>query len=127
MGVIMEMEEAKEKAKDVMDKVVVSSKDAFSKAGNAIQKFGDKSVLKIEIMQLKSKRKNAVSKLGVYAVVALLIFIPVVIAGGAWIDWLAAILAAIGMSEVFLMKKQILVSVDFVLAVSSPPFSLISA
>ena len=63
----MEMEEAKEKAKDVMDKVVVSSKDAFSKAGNAIQKFGDKSVLKIEIMQLKSKRKNAVSKLGVYA------------------------------------------------------------
>ena len=67
MGVIMEMEEAKEKAKDVMDKVVVSSKDAFSKAGNAIQKFSDKSVLKIEIMQLKSKRKNAVSKLGVYA------------------------------------------------------------
>ena len=62
MGVIMEMEEAKEKAKDVMDKVVVSSKDAFSKAGNAIQKFGDKSVLKIEIMQLKSKRKNAYSK-----------------------------------------------------------------
>ena len=66
MGVIMEMEEAKEKAKDVMDKVVVSSKDAFSKAGNAIQKFGDKSVLKIEIMQLKSKRKNPLLSLLFY-------------------------------------------------------------
>lgn len=50
------------------------------------------------------------------AIIALLIFIPVLLAGGMWIDWLAAILAAIGISEVFLMKKQILVSVDFTLA-----------
>lgn len=50
------------------------------------------------------------------AVVALLIFIPVLVAGGMWIDWLAAFLAAVGISEVFLMKKQILVSVDFTLA-----------
>ena len=50
------------------------------------------------------------------AVVALLIFIPVLVAGGMWIDWLAAFLAAVGISEVFLMKKQILVSVGFTLA-----------
>ncbi|MGN1407439.1 phosphatidate cytidylyltransferase [Lactobacillus sp.] len=50
------------------------------------------------------------------AIIALLIFIPILLAGGMWIDWLAAILAAIGISEVFLMKKQILVSVDFTLA-----------
>lgn len=50
------------------------------------------------------------------AVVALLIFIPVLVAGGMWIDWLAAFVAAVGISEVFLMKKQILVSVDFTLA-----------
>ena len=67
-------------------------------------------------MEQKKKRTSLQTRV-ITAVVALLIFIPVVIAGGAWIDWLAAILAAIGMSEVFLMKKQILVSVDFVLAV----------
>lgn len=50
------------------------------------------------------------------AIVALIIFIPVIIAGGLWIDWFAAFLAAVGISEVFLMKKQILVSVDFVLS-----------
>lgn len=50
------------------------------------------------------------------AVIALIFFIPIVIAGGLWMDWLTVLFAAVGISEVFLMKKQILVSVDFVLA-----------
>ncbi|EEU21514.1 phosphatidate cytidylyltransferase [Lactobacillus mulieris] len=50
------------------------------------------------------------------AVIALILFIPIVVAGGYWIDWLAAALAAVGISEIFLMKKQILLSIDFLLA-----------
>ncbi|MDO4912324.1 MAG: phosphatidate cytidylyltransferase [Lactobacillus sp.] len=50
------------------------------------------------------------------AVIACLIFIPVLFAGGLYIDWLAALLAAVGISEIFLMKKQIIVSVEFLIA-----------
>ena len=50
------------------------------------------------------------------AVVALILFIPIVILGGLWMDWLTVIFATVGISEIFLMKKQILVSIDFVLA-----------
>ncbi|MDF7668203.1 phosphatidate cytidylyltransferase [Lactobacillus sp. ESL0703] len=50
------------------------------------------------------------------AVIALILFIPIVIAGGLWMDWLTVAFAAVGISEVFLMKKQILVSVNFLLA-----------
>jgi phosphatidate cytidylyltransferase len=50
------------------------------------------------------------------AVIALILFIPIVVVGGLWIDWLVAAFAAIGIAEIFLMKKQILVSVDFLLA-----------
>lgn len=50
------------------------------------------------------------------AVIALILFIPIVIAGGLWIDWLVAAFAAVGIAEIFLMKKQILVSLDFLLA-----------
>lgn len=63
----MEIEEAKEKAKDAMEKGKDVFKDAFSKAGDKIQEWGDKSVQKIEIMQLKSKRKDLIEKLGSYA------------------------------------------------------------
>lgn len=63
----MEMNEAKEKAKDVVDKVVVTSKDALLKAGSTVQKWSDIGVVKLEIVQLKSKRKNLVSRLGQYA------------------------------------------------------------
>lgn len=49
------------------------------------------------------------------AVVALCLFIPIVWAGGLWIDWTVAAFATVGIAEIFLMKKQILVSVDFVL------------
>lgn len=50
------------------------------------------------------------------AVIALILFIPIVLAGGLWMDWLTVLFAVVGIGEVFLMKKQILVSVDFVLA-----------
>lgn len=50
------------------------------------------------------------------AVIALILFIPIVIAGGLWMDWLTVAFAAVGISEIFLMRKQILVSVNFLLA-----------
>lgn len=50
------------------------------------------------------------------AVVALCLFIPIVWAGGIWIDLAAALFAAIGISEIFLMKKRVLVSFEFLLA-----------
>lgn len=46
------------------------------------------------------------------AVVALIIFIPILIAGGGWIDFAAAVLALIALSEVFIMRKKIIVSPD---------------
>lgn len=50
------------------------------------------------------------------AVVALLFFIPVILYGGLAIDIVAALLAVIGMSEIFIMKKRIIFSVDFVIS-----------
>ena len=50
------------------------------------------------------------------AVIALILFIPIVLAGGLWMDWQTVLFAAVGISEIFLMKKQILVSFDFALA-----------
>lgn len=50
------------------------------------------------------------------AVVALILFIPIVLAGGIWIDVLTCLFAAVGISEIFIMKKQIIVSLDFILA-----------
>lgn len=51
------------------------------------------------------------------AIIALILFIPIVLLGGIWMDWLTIAFAAVGIGEIFLMKKQILVSVDFVLAI----------
>lgn len=51
------------------------------------------------------------------AVIALILFIPIVLLGGLWMDWLTILFSLVGISEVFLMKKQILVSIDFLLAV----------
>lgn len=50
------------------------------------------------------------------AIIALILFIPFVLAGGAWLDWLTVVFAIVGISEIFLMKKEILVSLDFLLA-----------
>ena len=42
------------------------------------------------------------------AIVALLIFIPVIIAGGYVIDFAAIVLGIIAMSEIFIMKKKMI-------------------
>ena len=47
------------------------------------------------------------------AVVALLIFIPIILLGGIWIDIAAIALALVGLSEMFIMRKRIIVSPDF--------------
>lgn len=60
--------------------------------------------------------ENNMKQRVITAVVALILFIPIVLLGGLWIDWLVALFAAVGISEVFIMKKQLLVSIDFVLA-----------
>lgn len=49
---------------DFIDKVAESSKKGFMAAGEAISDFGDKSVVRIEIGQLKSKLSKAYADLG---------------------------------------------------------------
>ncbi|UQS81587.1 phosphatidate cytidylyltransferase [Bombilactobacillus folatiphilus] len=49
------------------------------------------------------------------AIVALIIFVPILIAGGFWIDLAASILAVIGLSEIYIMRKRIIVSPDFLI------------
>jgi hypothetical protein len=53
-----------EKAKEYLDAGVRVSKDMLTKAGGAVQEMSDKGVLKLEITQLKSKRKKAFENLG---------------------------------------------------------------
>ena len=50
------------------------------------------------------------------AVVALIIFIPIILLGGYWIDVAAICLAIVGLSEMFMMRKRIIVSPDFVIS-----------
>lgn len=50
------------------------------------------------------------------AVVALIIFIPILIAGGLWLEVAACALAVIAMSEIFIMRKRVIVSGDFLVA-----------
>ncbi|MFD1430960.1 phosphatidate cytidylyltransferase [Lacticaseibacillus mingshuiensis] len=47
------------------------------------------------------------------AIVALAIFIPILILGGIWLEVAAAVLAVIAMSEIFIMRKRIIVSSSF--------------
>lgn len=62
----MEKEEFKEKVKGGFDKFVLNTKKAFGKAGNAVQDFSDKSVIRIEKKQFESKRATQYEKLGEY-------------------------------------------------------------
>lgn len=39
------------------------------------------------------------------AIVALILFIPIVLMGGIWIDVLACAFAAVGISEIFIMEE----------------------
>lgn len=49
---------------DFIDKVAESGKKGFRAAGDAISDFGDKSVIRIELGQLKSKLGKTYSDLG---------------------------------------------------------------
>ena len=51
------------------------------------------------------------------AIVALAIFIPILIVGDIWIDIAAVVLACVGISEVYIMRKRIIVSPDFFLTI----------
>lgn len=46
------------------------------------------------------------------AVVALIIFIPIVIIGGTIFDIMAVLLGLVGLSEIFIMRKKIIVSLE---------------
>lgn len=54
-----------------IDRGVEASKKGFKSAGNAISDFGDKSVLRIELSQLKAKKAKALNELGVYTYTAI--------------------------------------------------------
>ncbi|MDD5929799.1 MAG: hypothetical protein PUC37_08350 [Spirochaetales bacterium] len=60
----MKSAELETKVKDAISKGAKASKEAFEKAGNKIQNFTDKSVLKIEIRQLENKRDCKFEELG---------------------------------------------------------------
>ncbi|WP_127848512.1 phosphatidate cytidylyltransferase [Lacticaseibacillus hulanensis] len=50
------------------------------------------------------------------AVIALIIFIPILFWGGIWIDVAAAVLGLVAMSEIFIMRKKIIVSLEALVA-----------
>ena len=50
------------------------------------------------------------------ATIALIIFIPIIFFGGIYIDIAAAVLALVALSEVFIMRKRIIVSPDATIA-----------
>lgn len=60
----MDKNEIKEKLKAGMDKVVASSKKAFQKTETAVRKLSDQSVIRIEIRQFESKKKDEIRSLG---------------------------------------------------------------
>ncbi|HOE09500.1 MAG TPA: hypothetical protein PLU33_12090 [Treponemataceae bacterium] len=53
-----------DKMKDFMDKGIEVSKEAILKAGSKVQDIGDKSVTKIEAIQLQHKLEKEFSLLG---------------------------------------------------------------
>lgn len=50
------------------------------------------------------------------AVIALIIFIPIIIAGGIWVDIAAAVLGLIALSEILVMRKKLIVSWEALLS-----------
>ncbi len=51
--------------KEYLDKSVKVSKEAIDKAGDAVQDFSDKSIIRIEIKQLESKNEHSFHDLGI--------------------------------------------------------------
>lgn len=60
----MNTEEIGNKVKEMFSKGAKASKNAFEKAGDKVQDFTDKSVVKIEIRQLENKRDCKYEELG---------------------------------------------------------------
>jgi hypothetical protein len=58
-----------DKLKDCFDRGVEISRKALEKADNAVQQFGEQSVLRLDINSLRSKKEKQFAKLGefVYA------------------------------------------------------------
>ncbi|MGP1588220.1 MAG: hypothetical protein ACTTHG_07770 [Treponemataceae bacterium] len=53
-----------DKMKDFLNKGVEASKSALNKVGDAVQDFGDKSVIKIEIKKLESRLEKQYQEIG---------------------------------------------------------------
>ena len=51
-----------DKVKDFMDKGVEVSKTAITKAGDAVQDFSEKSVIRIDIKKLESKLEKLINE-----------------------------------------------------------------
>ena len=60
----MNMEEIGNKVKDLFSRGTQASKEALSKAGDKVQDFTDKSVTKIEIHKLETKRDCKYEEMG---------------------------------------------------------------
>lgn len=60
----MNMEELGSKLKDLFSKGTKASKEALEKAGDKVQDFTDKSVTKIEIHKLETKRDCKYEEMG---------------------------------------------------------------
>ena len=53
-----------EDVKKYVDKGITASKDAFSKAGSAAERFGGQGVKRVELLQLSSQLTQNYAKLG---------------------------------------------------------------
>ena len=60
----MNMEEISSKVKDLFSRGTQASKEALEKAGDKVQDFTDKSVTKIEIHKLETKRDCKYEEMG---------------------------------------------------------------
>lgn len=60
----MDTEEIGKKLKTMFTKGAAASKEAFEKAGDKVQNFTDKSVVKIEKKQLENKQEAKYAELG---------------------------------------------------------------
>jgi len=56
-----------DKVKDLLEKSIDSSRDFINKAGTQAQVWSEMGKIKIEILQLRSRAQNTISKLGAEA------------------------------------------------------------
>ncbi len=60
----METQDFNEKAKDELKKAATVTKSAFEKVGNKVQDFTDRTVIKVKVNQLETKRSCKYEELG---------------------------------------------------------------